>query len=266
MTFVEAWIVLRRHKVLAVYGLLVVLVLGTLSAYRLDGTTLVSRSAPVYETTAVVAVKAGPELRPAAPPSAVPADPNVVATTVPTPPLAPLDDVIDSRGLYYSALSLKTVVVSPGFSEAVARRAPNMDGSVTALVALDTNTISVVVDGSTPAIAAETMDASLAELQVAAASYAVSPASRFGLDGLVVSAPSTPSAVRSIKGPLTLVLVVAVGAVLVWVMICSVDQVQQHRRRTTRPFRPPTSDGERDAPAPLGSPNGVHHDTPVGAP
>jgi len=47
VSFVDAIAVLRRHKLLAVYGLLVAFLLATFSAYRLDGTSLVSRSAPV---------------------------------------------------------------------------------------------------------------------------------------------------------------------------------------------------------------------------
>jgi hypothetical protein len=248
VSFVDAVAVLRRHKLLAVYGLLVVCLLATFSAYRLDGTQLVSRSSPVYESRAVVAVRPGAEqptpttvpttTSPALLPSTgVQSDGSATASTVPattvaSPPLAPLSAVIDSRAMYYTALSLKTIVVSPGFAEAVKARAPEMDGSVTAVVAQDTNTMVVVVDGSTPTIATSTMSAALAELQSVVAAYSTTPATRFGLDGVVISAPSVPASTSSIKEPLTFVVVLAVCLVLWWFLIRAVDQLAQARRRS----------------------------------
>jgi hypothetical protein len=246
VSFVDAIAVLRRHKLLAVYGLLVAFLLATFSAYRLEGTSLVSRTAPLYQSKAVVAVRPGaehpttttvPSTTVAAPPTLAEADLAATATPVPTttvavPPLAPLSAVIDSRAMYYTALSLKTIVVSPGFAEAVKARAPTMDGTVTAVVAQDTNTMDVVVDGSTPAIATTTMAAALTELQSVVAAYSATPATRFGLDGVVISAPSAPSATKSIKEPLTFVVVAAVEAVLWWFLIRAVDELALARRRS----------------------------------
>jgi hypothetical protein len=251
MSFVDAVALLKRHKLLAIYGLLVACLLATFSAYRLDGTALVSRSAPMYESKSVVAVRPGSEhpTTTTIPPTTLPAPPPAVAdpaaadpaaatttpattTTVATPPLAPLSAVIDSRAMYYTALSLKTIVVSPGFAEAVKARAPMMDGSVTAVVAQDTNTMDVVVDGSTPAVATTTMTAALTELQSVVAAYSATPATRFGLDGVVISAPSAPAATSSIKEPLTFVIVLTVVLVLWWFLIRAVDQLAQARRRS----------------------------------
>ena len=252
MNFVDAIAVLRRHKLLAVYGLLVACLLATFSAYRLDGTNLVSRSAPLYQSKAVVAVRPGaehptttiPPTTVAAPaPTAAATGDGAVAATVPTtvavPPLAPLSAVIDSRAMYYTALSLKTIVVSPGFAEAVKARTPTMDGSVTAVVAQDTNTMDIVVDGSTPTIASTTMTAALTELQSVVAAYSVTPATRFGLDGVVISAPSVPSATSSIKEPLTFIIVLAVVAVLWWFLIRAVDDLAHARRRAKAAPAPP---------------------------
>jgi hypothetical protein len=247
VSFVEAIAVLRRHKLLAVYGLLVACLLATFSAYRLDGTSLVGRTAPMYQSKAVVAVRPGAEhpTTTSAPPTTIAApsltpaqaDTGAAAVPVPTttlavPPLAPLSAVIDSRAMYYTALSLKTIVVSPGFAEAVKARAPTMDGTVTAVVAQDTNTMDVVVDGSTPAIASTTMAAALTELQSVVAAYSATPATRFGLDGVVISAPSAPSATSSIKEPLTFVIVLAVVAVVWWFLIRAVDELARARRRS----------------------------------
>ena len=185
MNFVDAVALVRRHKLLVVYGLLVACLLATFSAYRLDGTQLVSRGEPSYQSRAVVAVRPGaeqpttttvaPTIVPAPQPT-VQGDGSAAATAAPTttmavPPLAPLSAVIDSRAMYYTALSLKTIVVSPGFAEAVKARAPAMDGTVTAVVAQDTNTMDIVVDGSSPTVAATTMSAALAELQSVVAAY-----------------------------------------------------------------------------------------------
>ncbi len=257
MSFVDAIAVLRRHKLLLVYGLLLAVLAATFSAYRLDGTDLVSRTAPAYETTAVVAVRPGAEqptttvaTTPPAPTTVVAVDPNaspastVPPTTVATPPLAPLSAVVDTRAMYYTALSLKTVVVSPGFEEAVQARAPEMDGSITAVVAQDTNTMDVVVDGSTPAIATATMTAALAELQTVMATYSATPATRFALDGVVISAPSAPASSTGIKDSLTFVLVLVVAIALWWFLIRAIDAVQLSRRRAV-----PPADRQRPAPA-----------------
>ena len=257
MNFVDAVAVLRRHSVLVVYGVLVACLLATFSAYRLDGTQLVSRSVPVYQSRSVVAVRPGAEQpttttvpAPTVPAVAPVGDPAAQAaasttTTVAVPPLAPLAAVIDSRAMYYTALSLKTIVVSPGFAEAVKARAPEMDGSVTAVVAQDTNTMDVTVDGSTPAIAAATMSAALAELQAVVQTYSATPATRFGLDGVVISAPSAPAATASIKSPLTFVVVLAVVATLWWFLIRAIDSLGRARRRA----RVPVPDA--DAPLPF---------------
>ncbi len=250
MSFVDVVDVLRRHKLLAIYGLLVACLLATFSAYRLDGTSLVAVTPPTYESTSVVAVRPGAEhvtttTAPTAttvpPPTSVAAAGTPVATatqTVPAttnaPPLAPLSAVIDSRAMYYTALSLKTIVVSPGFAEAVKVRAPSMDGSVTAVVAQDTNTMDVVAVGSTPAIATETMSAALAELHDVVSAYSATPATRFGLDGVVISAPSTPRATKSIKEPLTFVVVLVAVIVLWWFLIRAVDTLGRNRRRRLR--------------------------------
>jgi hypothetical protein len=266
MSFVDAVALLKRHKLLAIYGLLVACLLATFSAYRLDGTALVSRSAPMYESKSVVAVRPGSEhpTTTTIPPTTLPAPPPAVAdpaaadpaaatttpattTAVATPPLAPLSAVIDSRAMYYTALSLKTIVVSPGFAEAVKARAPMMDGSVAAVVAQDTNTMDVVVDGSTPTIAATTMSAALAELQSVVATYSATPATRFGLDGVVISAPSVPSATKSIKAPLTFIIVLVVVLVLWWFLIRAVDSLARARRR---PRPRPGDDLEPPRPAP----------------
>ena len=179
MTFVEAVAIVRRHKLLVVYGLLLACLAATFSGYRLEDGRLVAKASPTYQSTAVVAVRPGaehpttttvgpPPPTTTPPPTETGTDSSVstpTTTAVPnTVPLAPLSAVIDSRAMYYTALSLKTVVVSPGFAEAVKARAPMMDGTVSAVVAQDTNTMDVVVDGSTPDIAAETMSATLAEL------------------------------------------------------------------------------------------------------
>jgi hypothetical protein len=272
----DAVALLRRHNLLAVYGLLIACLLATFSAYRLDGTTLVSRTAPAYQSRAVVAVRPGAEhptttsvpatTVPAPPPSVAPGDATAAATTTPAstttlavPPLAPLSAVIDSRAMYYTALSLKTIVVSPGFAEAVKARAPVMDGSVTAVVAQDTNTMDVVVEGSTPAIAAITMSAALAELQSVVATYSATPATRFALDGVVISAPSTPSATTSIKGPLTFVVVLAVVLVLCWFLIRAVDAVARTRRRSKPPPAPSDLDPPHPAPRASGVPAQPHN-------
>ena len=278
MKFIEFTAVIKRHKLLVVDGLLVALLLAVFTAYKLDGTRLVSRTDPVYESTAVVALKPGAELLAptpattvAPPPAGTPGqiDPAAAPTTtaVPTPTVAPtttvadpatrLDDVIDSRGLYYAALSIRTVVVSPGFSEAVKAKVPSEDASITAVVALDTNTISLIASGSSPTAAGATMAGALAELKTVVASYSQSPASRFALDAVIVSAPSGPTAVSSIKAPLTFVLVFSVAVVAVWVLVRTVDTMQLERR-ARRPWPAP----ERDAgPLPvLLTGNGDHKD------
>ncbi len=250
MTFAEAVAVLRRHKLLVTYGVLVALLLATFATNRLDGAKLVSRDVPVYESRAVVAVRPGVEQTTTTvatattlaevPVTVVDGDPaatvavTTTTTTVNAPPLAPLPAVIDSRAMYYTALSLKTIVVSPGFAEAVKNRAPTTDGSVTAVVAQDTNTMVVVVDGSTPQIAETTMAAALAELQSVIATYSSTPATRFSLDGVVISAPSAPSATSSIKGPLTAAIVVVVVLALWWLLIRGVDDVRRASRRSKR--------------------------------
>ncbi len=253
MKFIEFTTIVRRHKLMLLYGFVVTLLLATFSAYKLDGGHLVLRANDVYESRAVVAVKPGAEVTTttAAPTTTVPAPPTTVAaspassvpavptTTIATPPLAPLGNLIDSRSLYYSALSIKTVVASPGFAEAVRAQTPSMDGSVSAAVAQDTNTIDIVVDGSTPAVTAATMQAALTELRSVVASYATSPATRFTLDGLVVSAPSAPSKVKSIRGPLTFALVFVVVASLWWFVIRAIDHVQRHGGRRITPPKPP---------------------------
>ena len=250
MKFIEFTTILRRHKLVLLSGFVVTLLLATFSAYRLEGGHLVPRARDVYESRAVVAVKPGAEVTTttvaptttvppttaSAPASSVPTAPTA---TIATPPLAPLGNLIDSRSLYYSALSIKTVVASPGFAEAVRSQTPSMDGSVSAAVAQDTNTIDIVVDGSTPAATAATMQAALTELRGVVASYATSPATRFTLDGLVVSAPSAPSKVKSIRGPLTFALVFLVVASLWWLLIRAIDHVQQHDRRRLTPPTPP---------------------------
>jgi len=261
MTFVDAVALLRRHKLLAVYGLLVAFLLATFSAYRLDGTSLVSRDVPTYQSRAVVAVRPGAEhpTTTIVTPTTVAPQPTVAAgdaaaaatapttTTIAVPPLAPLSAVIDSRAMYYTALSLKTIVTSPGFAETVKARAPSMDGTVTAVVAQDTNTMVVVVDGSTPAVTAATMSAALSELQSVVAAYSSTPATRFGLDGVVISAPSAPTSSKSIKGPLTFVVVLAVVLVLWWLLMRAVDALARSRRRAkppgppTRPDPPPSA-------------------------
>jgi hypothetical protein len=264
VNFVDAVALVRRHKLLVIYGLLVACLLSTFSAYRLDGTHLVSRSAPAYQSRAVVAVRPGaeqptttvaPTTMPAPPPTVVQGDAAATATSVPAPtttaavpPLAPLSAVIDSRAMYYTALSLKTIVVSPGFAEAVKARAPTMDGTVTAVVAQDTNTMDVVVDGSTPTIAATTMSAALTELQSVVAAYSATPATRFGLDGVVISAPSAPKATSSIKEPLTFVIVLALVLVLWWFLLRAVDMLAQARRRSRATAG--RGDLERHHPAP----------------
>jgi hypothetical protein len=146
--------------------------------------------------------------------------------------------------MYYTALSLKTIVVSPGFSESVQARAPTMDGGVTAVVAQDTNTMDLVVDGSSPAIADATMSAALAELHSVVGAYSSTPATRFAVDGVVISAPSTPAATSSIKGPLTFVIVFAVMVVLWWLLIRAVDELGRARRRARagRDLAPPALD------------------------
>ena len=266
MSFVDAVAVLRRHKLLAVYGLLVACLLATFSAYRLDGTSLVSRTAPLYQSRAVVAVRPGAEqpTTTTVPPTTVPAPPPTVAqadgsatatpaptTTVAVPPLAPLSAVIDSRAMYYTALSLKTIVVSPGFAEAVKARAPDdgrqrdrrrgpghqHDGR---------RRRRLDARRSPPT----TMSAALAELQSVVAAYSATPATRFGLDGVVISAPSAPAATSSIKEPLTFIVVLAVVLVLWWFLIRAVDALAQRpppleggarlrasNRRTPRPRR-----------------------------
>jgi hypothetical protein len=238
MKFIEFVAVIKRHKLLIIYGLLVAAFVAAFSAYRLDGSTLVSRSEPVYETTAVVAITPGPEINlPKTVPTTVPTTPAlageaaVSATTATTTTVAePPDDVIDSRSLYYAALSLKTAVVAPGFSEQVRAKVDGPAGSITAVTALDTNTIRMIVSASTPTAAADTMDVALTELQALVRSYATSPSVRYTLDSTVVSAPSTPATVPSIKGPLTVVLVFGVALVLVWMVVRAVDILQLHRR------------------------------------
>ena len=240
MKFIEFVAVLKRHKLLVVDGVVVALCLAIFSTYRLEGTTLVSRTPPVYETTAVVAIKAGPEINlPAAmPPTTLavappPADAggatpttSVTTTTVAGPP----DDVIDSRGLYYAALSVNTAVVAPGFTERVRDAVKGPAGSISSVTALDTNTIRLIVTAPSPSAASETMDVALRELQTLVRSYADAPSVRYTLDSTVISPPSEPAAITSIKGPLTAVLVFAVSLVLLWVLIRAVDILRLHRR------------------------------------
>ena len=238
MKFIEFVAVLKRHKLLVVDGLVVALCLAIFSTYRLEGTTLVHRTPPVYETTAVVAIKAGPEINL---PATVPpttrargAGPRTSrrfrrpTTTVAGPP----DDVIDSRGLYYAALSINTAVVAPGFSERVHAGVKGPTGSISSVTALDTNTIRLIVTAPSPSAASETMDVALRELQTLVRSYADAPSVRYTLDSTVISPPSEPAAITSIKGPLTAVLVFAVSLVLLWILIRAVDILRLHRRET----------------------------------
>ena len=251
MKFTEFTAILKRHKLLVIDGLLVALLLAVFTAYELDGARLVSRTDPVYESTAVVALKPGAELTTptpsttttttVAPPAGTPAqvDPAAAPTTTVADPAGRLDDVIDSRGLYYAALSIRAVVVSPGFSETVTASSPAADGSITAIVALDTNTIKLVASGSSPAAAGQIMSGALAELESVVASYSQNPASRFALDPVIVSGPSAPLAVASIKAPLTFVLVLAIATVAVWLLVRAVDALQQGRRRARHPWPAP---------------------------
>jgi hypothetical protein len=237
MKFIEFVAVLKRHKLLVVDGLVVALCLAIFSTYRLEGTRLVPRTPPVYETTAVVAIKAGPEINlpvsvpPTTVPVASPGDVGVPTTAVTTTTVAgPPDDVIDSRGLYYAALSINTAVVTPGFAERVHAGVKGQTGSISSVTALDTNTIRLIVTAPSPSAASETMDVALRELQTLVRSYADAPSVRYTLDSTVISPPSEPAAITSIKGPLTAVLVLAVSLVLLWVVIRAVDILRLHRR------------------------------------
>jgi hypothetical protein len=236
MKFIEFVAVLKRHKLLVVDGVVVALCLAIGSTYRLDGMTLVSRTPPVYETTAVAAIKTGPEINlpAAAPTTTVPGAPlpNVVAGSTTTTIAAPPDDVIDSRGLYYAALSINTAVVAPGFAERVRAAVKGPPGSISSVTALDTNTIRLVVKASTASAASETLDVALMELQALVRSYADAPSVRYTLDSTVISPPSEPAPVTSIKGPLTAVLVFGVSLVLLWILIRAVDILRLHRRET----------------------------------
>ena len=245
MKFIEFLAVIKRHKMLVFDGVLVALCLAIFSTYRLDGTTFVSKAAPVYETTAVVAIKAGPEINlPTTVPTTTPAPATaplapgavdvaasttttaVTTTTIPPPP----DDVIDSRSLYYAALSINTAIVAPGFSERVRDAVEGPSGSISSVAALDTNTIRLTVTASTPGAAADTLAAALTELQALVRAYADAPSVRYTLDSTIISPPSEPSTVKSIKGPLTAVLVFGVSLVLLWMLVRAVDMLRLHRR------------------------------------
>ena len=253
MTFVEAVAVLRRHKLLVVYGVLVALLLATFSTYRLDGTEVGQperagvrvqggrrrasgrRAADDDGGHGDDARRHGPgdrrRRRRRRRRSAV----TTTTTTVRAPPLAPLPAVVDSRAMYYTALSLKTIVVSPGFAEAVKDRAPD-DGRLGHRRRRpghqhDGCRRRRLDPGRSPTT---TMAAALAELQSVVATYSSTPATRFSLDGVVISAPSAPSATSSIKGPLTFVIVVVVVLALWWFLIRGVDDVRRASRRSKR--------------------------------
>jgi hypothetical protein len=253
MDFIEFVAVIRRHRALVGVGAAVAIVAAVLSSYTLDGSRLVSRSRPTYESTAVVAIKPGGAI--AAPideavpttlaPAAIPTDSSVTTTSVapPTTTIAPaLDDVIDSRKFYYAALSIQSAIVAPGFVQTLREESPTTDGSISAVVPLDTNTIRIVVSATTPTRATDTLNAALAKLRPLVNSYATSGAFRFTLDTEVISSPSTPTAVSSIKGPLTTVIVFGIVIVLLWLSLRAFDLLQRHQRDSTRP------DGFQDTP------------------
>ena len=75
---------------------------------------------------------------------------------------------------------------------------------------------------------------------------------------MLVSAPSGPLAVSSIKAPLTFVLVLVVATVAVWILVRVVDTWQRQRRRPTRPWPAPDA-GDKAFPVPVTA-NGDDHD------
>ena len=244
MDFIEFVAVIKRHRLLVRAGLVAALLIAIFSSYRLDGTGLVSRSQPTYETTTVLAIKPGaaiPPLPAAVTPESVPVDTSVAPATTPTsaPGASDLDVVIDSRALYYSALSIQTAVVAPGFAERVNDALPTMDGSISAVVPLDTNTIRLVVDGSSPSMATATMQVALEQLQPLVNSYSTSGAFRFTLEAEVISGPSTPTSVSSIKGPLTATVVFGVAIVSLWLALRAYDLLQLHNRDSRHSSRIP---------------------------
>ena len=170
VNFVDAIAVLRRHKLLVVYGLLVACLLATFSAYRLDGTSLVSRTRagctsprPWSPCARAPSTRPRPSRRP---PCRAPAD-GRPGRRSPLPPRRYHDD--GGRATARAALGghrqpgdvlhravaedhRRVARVSPKRSRHARRR---WTARVTAVVAQDTNTMDIVVDGSTPAIAAD---------------------------------------------------------------------------------------------------------------
>ena len=208
MNFVDAVAVVRRHKLLVVYGLLARLPAG-------DVLGLPARRTPASSAAGAPTVPVDGRGR-RAPGRRAPDHDHRRAddrrrrqrrrrprqgrlvgrhagttTTVAVPPLAPLSAVIDSRAMYYTALSLKTDRRVAGLRRSGQgprsddgrhgdrRRGPGHQHDGRRRRRLDA--------GPSPRRPCRRRSPSC---RAVVAAYSATPATRFGLDGVVISAPS----------------------------------------------------------------------------